>query len=140
MRNEIGWFRYKSDSLARVLHCTLAELLVSRIETDFRIKKFPRIPIVRGNWFRRVYSSYSNVSTFLVWIQPFNVEKQPQFYRGNREVELWVVHVKIRMELTLLSCHEVETIRIQTVQTFELVVDSDRNISPKTRMKCSSFI
>lgn len=140
MRNEIDRFRYRSDSLARVLHCTLAELLVSRIDIDSKIKEFPRIPIVRGNWFCRVYRGHSNVSTFLVWIRPFNVEKQSQFYRGNREVELWVVHVKIRMELTLLSCHEVETIRIQTVQTFELVVDSDRNISPETRMKCSSFI
>lgn len=52
-----------------------------------RIKEFPRIPIVRGNWFCKVYSGHSNVSTFLVWIRPFNVEKQPQFYRRNREVE-----------------------------------------------------
>lgn len=47
MRNEIERFKYTSDNLARDLHCALAEL-VFRIDTDSRIKEFPRIPIVRA--------------------------------------------------------------------------------------------
>lgn len=52
------------------------------------------------------------------------------FYQENRQVELSMARVEIRMQVTTsLSRHQVETIGIRTVCMFELTVGGDRNIS-----------
>lgn len=52
------------------------------------------------------------------------------FYQENRQVELPMARVEIRMQVTTsLSRHQVETIGIRTVCMFELTVGGDRDIS-----------